>query len=153
MEKKSIRLYAVAMKEHNTEQRNACLVFCPNLDFMARGKMGEGKSVSHGKARQRYRCKICRKTFSAKAGTMFEGLRKPTSLIVMVVTLVAYGCPTQAIVYAFGLDERTVASWQQRAGKHCQQIHEAVVQQGQLDLQYVQADEIRVKIVCMQMTK
>jgi hypothetical protein len=66
---------------------------------------------------------------------------------------VAYGCPTQAIVYAFGLDERTVASWQQRAGKHCQQIHEAVVQQGQLDLQYVQADEIRVKIVCMQMTK
>jgi len=107
--------------------------------------MGEGNSVSHGKARQRYRCKICRKTFSAKAGTMFEGLRKPTSLIVMVVTLVAYGCPTQAIVHAFGLDERTVASWQQRAGKHCQQIHEAVVQQGQLDLQHVQADEIRVK--------
>jgi transposase-like protein/IS1 family transposase len=145
MEKKSIRLYAVAMKEHNTEQRNACLVFCPNLDCMARGKMGEGHIVSHGKARQRYRCKLCSKTFSAKAGTMFEGLRKPTSLIVMVVTLLAYGCPTQAIVHAFGLDERTVASWQQRAGKHCQQVHEAVVQQGQLDLQHVQADEIRVK--------
>ena len=107
--------------------------------------MGEGNSVSHGKARQRYRCKVCQKTFSAKAGTMFEGLRKPTSLIVIVVTLVAYGCPTQAIVHAFGLDERTVASWQQRAGKHCQQVHEAVVQQGQLPLVHVQADEIRVK--------
>jgi hypothetical protein len=41
---------------------------------------------------------------------MFEGLRKPKALIVIVVTLLAYGCPIQAIVQAFGLDERTVAS-------------------------------------------
>ena len=76
---------------------------------------------------------------------MFEGLRKPVALIVIVVTLLSYGCPTQAIVHAFGLDERTVASWRDRAGTHCQQIHAAVVQQGQLDLVHVQADEIRVK--------
>ncbi len=41
---------------------------------------------------------------------MFEGLRKPTELIVIVVTLLAFGCPVQAIVQAFDLDERTVAS-------------------------------------------
>ncbi len=76
---------------------------------------------------------------------MFEGLRKPKALIVIVVTLLAYGCPIQAIVQAFGLDERTVASWRDRAGKHCQQVHQTVVQQGQLDLVHVQADEIRVK--------
>ena len=76
---------------------------------------------------------------------MFEGLRKPKTLIVIVVTLLAYGCPVQAIVQAFGLDERTVASWRDRAGKQCQQVHQAVVQQGQLDLVHVQADEIRVK--------
>ena len=46
---------------------------------------------------------------------------------------------------AFGLDERTVASWRDRAGNHCQEVHQAIVQQGQLDLQHVQADEIRVK--------
>ncbi len=46
---------------------------------------------------------------------MWEGLRKPTKLIVVVVTLLAYGCPLQAIVHAYGLDERTVASW--RAGE------------------------------------
>jgi hypothetical protein len=40
---------------------------------------------------------------------MFEGLRKPTELIVIVVTLLAFGCPVQAIVHAFDLDERTVA--------------------------------------------
>jgi IS1 family transposase len=76
---------------------------------------------------------------------MFEGLRKPTELIVIVVTLVAYGCPIQAIVHAFGLDERTVASWRDRAGRQCQQVHQALVPQGQLDAQHVQLDEIRVK--------
>jgi hypothetical protein len=41
---------------------------------------------------------------------MWEGLRKPTELLVMVVTLLAYGCPIQAIVHAYALDERTVGS-------------------------------------------
>jgi transposase-like protein len=128
-----------------TEQMDASQVFCPNLACVARGQVGQGNIVSHGKARWRYRCKSCGKTFSAQAGTMFEGLRKPKAVIVIVVTLLAYGCPMQAIVQAFGLDERTVASWRDRAGKHCQEVHQAVVQQGQLDLVHVQADEIRVK--------
>ncbi len=76
---------------------------------------------------------------------MFAGLRKPEELIVLVVTLLAYGCPVQAIVHALGLDERTVARWQERAGAHCQKIHEDQVMQGKLDLVHVQADEIRVK--------
>jgi hypothetical protein len=49
---------------------------------------------------------------------MFEGLRKPKILIVIVMTRLSYGCPIQAIVQAFGLDERTVASWRDRAGNH-----------------------------------
>lgn len=76
---------------------------------------------------------------------MFEGLRKPTDVIVVVITLLAYGCPLQAIVHAFELDERTVARWRDRAGEHCQQLHQALVEQGSLDLVHVQADEIRVK--------
>lgn len=101
--------------------------------------------VIHSRKRPRYRCKTCGKTFSAKEGTLFAGLRKPTEVIVVVVTLLAYGCPVQAIVHAFGLDERTVASWRDRAGAHCEQVHHALVEQGQLDLVHVQADEIRVK--------
>src|SRR5713101_3526510 len=128
-----------------TEQMNASQVFCPNLECKARGQIGQGTIVSHGRKRPRYRCKTCAKTFSAKAGTLFAGLRKPTEVIVVVVTLLAYGCPVQAIVHAFELDERTVASWRDQAGKHCQQVHQAVVQHGQLDLIHVQADEIRVK--------
>jgi transposase-like protein len=63
----------------------------------------------------------------------------------MVVTLLAYGCPVQAIVMAFGLDERTVMSWQSRSGKHCQKIHEHLVEHPR-DWGQVQADEIRVKM-------
>ena len=51
----------------------------------------------------------------------------------------------QAIVQAYGLDERTVAAWRDRAGQHGKQVHQALVQQGRLDWQQVQADEIRVK--------
>jgi IS1 family transposase len=107
--------------------------------------MGQGNIAVHDRKRERYRCKICKRTFSAKRGTMFEGLRKPVELIVIVVTLLSYGCPIQAIVHAFGLDERTVADWRDRAGVHCQKVHQEMVEQGKLDLVHVQADEIRVK--------
>jgi hypothetical protein len=66
---------------------------------------------------------------------------------VLVITLLCHGCPTQAIVAAFGLDERTVARWYSEAGRHCQRIHEHLVEQGQVDLQHVQADELWVKQV------
>jgi transposase-like protein len=133
------------MMQTTTDQMNASQVFCPNLECMARGKVGQGNIVSHGRKRPRYRCKTCGKTFSAKEGTLFAGLRKPTEVIVIVVTLLAYGCPIQAIVHAFGLDERTVARWRDRAGMHCERVHQALVEQGKLDLVQVQADEIRVK--------
>jgi hypothetical protein len=66
---------------------------------------------------------------------------------VLVLTLLCHGCPTQAIVAAFGLDERTVARWFLDAGRHCQRVHEHLVEQGQVDLQHVQADELWVKQV------
>jgi len=124
---------------------NASLQFCPNLACSARGQRGQGNITIHGRKRPRYRCRTCGQTFSARRGTLFAGLRTPTELIVIVVTLLAYGCPLQAIVRAYGLDERTVANWRDRAGAHCQQVHQALIEQGELDLVHVQADEIRVK--------
>ena len=76
---------------------------------------------------------------------MMEGLRSPSELVVIVVILLAYGCPLQAIVHAYGLDERTVAEWQKRAGKHCQQVHQAIVEQANVATPQVQADEMRAK--------
>src|SRR5215211_1777640 len=85
--------------------------------------------------------------FAATVDTPFYRLHKPAELAVVVLTLLSHGCPTQAIVAAFGLDERTVARWLARAGQHCQRVHEHLVEQGQLDLQHVQADELWVKQV------
>ena len=64
--------------------------------------------------------------------------------MVLVVTLLAHGCPVQAIVAAFGFDERTVADWWARSGRQSQAVHESRVEQPQ-ELGQVQADEIRVK--------
>jgi len=99
----------------------------------------------HSRTPDRYRCRVCKSTFNARRGTMLEGLRTPTELVVIVVSLLSYGCPIQAIVHAYGLDERTVASWQRRAGKQCQRVHQAIVEQGQVETHQVQADEIRAK--------
>lgn len=137
----------------SSEPMDTSKQFCPNLACCARGKKGEGNISIHDRKRQRYRCKIGKQTFSARRGTMLEGLRKPMEVVVIVVTLLSYGCPVQAIVHAFDLDERTVASWRDRAGAHCEQVHQALVETGKLGLVHVQTDEIRVKIVCMQMTK
>src|SRR5205814_5189916 len=137
------------MKKTRTEaieKMDASKQFCPNVECPSRGQSGQGNIVSHGTKRPRYKCKTCRKTFSARTGTALEGIRKPEELFVIVILLLAYGCPTQAIVHAFGLDERTVASWQHRAGKHCESVHKEKIERGLLDLIHVQADEIWVKM-------
>ena len=55
-------------------------------------------------------------------GYPFYRLRTAKDTVVIVVTLLAYGCPVRAIVAAFGLDERTVVDWQERAGQHCEKV-------------------------------
>jgi hypothetical protein len=67
--------------------------------------------------------------------------------VTLVLALLCHGCPLQAVVAALGLDERTVARGQARAGQHCHRVHEHLVLQGQVDVQHVQADELWVKRV------
>ncbi len=128
-----------------TEVMDASIQFCPNATCPASGLINQGNIRIHDRKRERYRCTICRRTFTARTGTMLEGLRKPAELIFLVVGLLSYGCPLQAIVHVFGLDERTVAAWRDRAGQQCQRVQQALVEQGQLTLTHVQADEIRVR--------
>jgi transposase-like protein len=121
--------------------------FCPNLDCPARGQVGQGNIRVHSQRERRYRCTTCGRTFAATTGTPFFRLKHAPDLVTLVLTLLCHGCPLQAIVAAFGLDERTVAAWQARAGQHCQQVHEHLVEQGQVDLGHVQADELWGKLV------
>ena len=120
------------------------IAFCPNWDCPARGRRHQGNMGIHSQKEQRFICKVCRKTFSATKGTVFYRLRHSVQTVVLVLTLLAYGCPVQAIVKAFGLDERTVANGWRRAGRQSQAVHEHQVERP-MDLGQVQADEIRVK--------
>lgn len=119
--------------------------FCPNLACSARGKVGADNIRIHCRADQRYYCRLCKTRFTETAHTMFFGLHHPQSLVGLVVTLLGHGCPIQAIVVAFGLDERTVSSWLHRAGEQCQRVHEHLVLGSPQDLGQVQADELRVR--------
>ena len=119
-------------------------VFCHNLDCPARGQSGKGNIGVHSQTEGRYICHVCGQTFTASKDTAFYRLRATKDIIVIVLTLLAHGCPVQAIVAAFGMDERTVGSWQKRAGEQCQRVHQHLVAQPR-DLGQVQADEIRVK--------
>src|SRR5947207_14406047 len=118
--------------------------FCPNEHCHARGQTGQGNIGIHSQKEQRFICHACHKTFSTRTGTVFYRLRTSAETVVLVVTLLAHGCPVQAIVAAFGFDERTVAAWWARSGRQGQTVHEYLVEQPR-DLGQVQADEIRVK--------
>jgi len=119
-------------------------VFCPNPACPARGRVGEGNIGVHSQQKRRYKCNVCDKTFTETKGTPFYRLKVAKDLFTLVVTLLGHGCPVQAIVVAFGLDERTVKSWLARAGQQCQAVHEHVVQQPR-DVGQVQMDEVRIK--------
>ena len=125
--------------------------FCHNSDCSDRGQSGLGNIRIHSRKEQRYCCSTCGRTFAATTGTPFYRLRTATDMVTVVLTLLCHGCPLQAIVAAFGFDECTVAQWQARAGEHCQEVHEHLVQQGQVDLGHVQADELWVKMVGQRM--
>lgn len=116
------------------------LVVCPNSSCGASGRTGV-----HSHTERRYICHACGKTFAETVGTPFYGLKHPAWLVVVVLALLASGCPIPAIVFAFGLDERTVTDWQQKAGQHAKAVQEQVICQGQIDLGQVQGDELYVK--------
>jgi len=120
--------------------------FCPNPACPARGQVGQGTITIHSQKEQRYHCAVCGRTFAASRGTPFYRLHSPQGLLLVVLSLLSWGCPVQAVVHTFALDERTVAAWLRQTGQHCQQVHEHLVQQGQVDLQHVQADELWVKL-------
>jgi len=114
------------------------LVLCPHC--------GEEERIGvHDRSEQLYKCHDCGSTFSANKGTVFAGLHYPVWVVVLVLTLLAYGCPPAAIVVAFRIDERTLRDWQAKAGEQGKRVQAQIVCNGRVELGQVQADELRVK--------
>ena len=116
------------------------LVVCPKSDCGASDRIG-----IHSLKKRLYKCHTCRRTFAETTGTMLYGLKHSIKLVLIVLSLLAYGCPIGAIVATFELDERTVADWQRKAGEHAKTVQETVVCHGQVDVGQVQADELYTK--------
>src|SRR5919202_3074469 len=128
------------MTKHPPPPLRPELAVCPNHTCGASDRIGV-----HSQVERRYKCHACGKTFADTKGTPLYGLKHPAWLVVLVLALLAGGCPIPAIVFAFGLDERTVADWHQKAGRHAQRVQDQVVCQGQVELGQVQGDELYVK--------
>jgi transposase-like protein len=122
-------------------------LFCLNEHCPKHGISDEENLVRHSRKERRWRCLACGVTFAEDKGTPFYRLRTDAEVVTQVITLLAWGCPVQAIVQAFDLDERTVQDWTVRAGAHCRRVHEEQVASGQVNAPHVQADEIWVKMV------
>src|SRR5215207_1274902 len=115
-------------------------VVCPNSACGASSRIGV-----HSHKERRYICHSCKHTFADTSGTLLYRLKQPLELVLVVITLLAYGCPIPAIVAAFGLDERTIATWQLKAGQHAKHVQTQLVCHGRVDLGQVQADELYTK--------
>ena len=119
-------------------------VFCPNPECPARGRSDAGNIGMHSRTPPRYRCTVCRRTFSPRVGTPFYRRSTDEATITQVLTLLAHGCPIAAIEAAYGVQRQTVRAWLDAAGAQCAAVHHQLVGQPR-DLGAVQADEIRVK--------
>ena len=118
---------------------NPALMTCPYC--------GEKERIGvHSYGERRCKCHACGGTFAETKGTPLYKLRYPIWVAILVLSLLAYGCPVQAIVAALFIDERTITDWLSKAGKHGERIQEQVVCHGQVELGQVQADELYVKM-------
>ena len=115
------------------------LAQCPHCITETRVKV-------HSRKERRYRCCTCRRTFTERYGTPMSHLKYPLPIVMLVLAHLSHGCPLAAIVFAFGIDERTVASWQIRAGDHAKRVQYQYVCRKTIQLAQVQADEVWVKL-------
>ena len=91
---------------------------CPNEACPARGQGGNGNITVHRRQQARYRCTGWEKTFRARRGTMCSWQKTPVDMLVLVVTLLAHGCPVRALVAAVGVTAETVRTGAAAAGVH-----------------------------------
>ena len=87
-----------------------------------------------------YKCNICGKRFSETAGTPFHHLKTPQETVLHAYKDLAEGLGVRATARVNGVDKDTVLRWVKRAGQHCQQVSEYMLQG--LELTQAQMDEM-----------
>lgn len=127
----------VTLKFMEQQPLDPTLMTCPHCDK-------DERIGVHSHQERRCKCHACTKTFAETKETIFSGLHYPMWVVVLVLTLLAHGCPPAAIVVAFYIDERTVAAWHKKAGQHGKRVQDEIICNGEIELGQVQADELCV---------
>lgn len=80
--------------------------FCPNVECVAKGQVGKGNISVHSQKELRYVCAACGETFTATIGTIFYRLQTEPQTVMLVLTLLIYGCPRKVRFLAHQLEDR-----------------------------------------------
>lgn len=118
--------------------------FCPHPDCSEYGKCQDEKQKNiqkYGKTKrgvQRYRCCVCKRTFTATTGTIFYGKHTPEDEILETLALLAEGSRISSLSRVKGYKEDTILSWLRDARAHLEAVEEVLlkhyrVTRGQLD--------------------
>ena len=123
---------------------------CPNEDCSSCGILGSHPdhditgngtyTTVHGEKRQLCLCKVCEQPFSETAGTPFFGLKTPMKTVCLALNELAEGLGVRAVARIHHVEPDTVLDWLRKAGQHCQQVSEYMMQE--LELSQVQLDEL-----------
>lgn len=87
-----------------------------NLYF--RGWSGKSKRI-----RMVY-CRVCRRSFSERKGTVLEHARLPDAKALAILEHVREGCGTRATGRLVGVDKNTVTRYVAIAGSHAETLHD-----------------------------
>ena len=123
---------------------------CPSEECPAYGELGDNPLhdivgfgayiTTNGEVRQMYRCNVCRKPFSETAGTPFFGLKTPTHTVCTALAELSEGMGIRGVARLNHVKPDTVLEWIEKAGEHCEQVSEYMIQE--LKLTQVQLDEL-----------
>ncbi len=94
-----------------------------------------------GGSRQRWRCKLCGSTLTARNGTPYHRLRNSASRFDVVLKMVMEGSSKASIARVQEISVSTVQRWIERAAKHASAFTDRLVRE--LDPVEIQADELR----------
>jgi transposase-like protein len=87
---------------------------------------------------QRYRCKICGRTFVATRGTPFYRLQTPAEEVLEVLARVAGGARITSVARATGVKHDTILAWLREAARHAEAVQEALLEHYPLSPDQVQ---------------
>jgi transposase-like protein len=99
--------------------------FCPNPKCECYEDIEAKTIIRYGKTkdgRQRYQCKVCKKTFNERKGTMFYNRKTQEQDIIECLALLAEGARISSLSRVKGFKEDTILSFLREAAHYAQQV-------------------------------